>query len=167
LGRGGLFLRKVRARVSDRPTGFLWVERGRVAASGYPASRRQLEWVKRQGVDTVLTLTEEPLPADLTSGISMSFEHVPMNDHAPPSLESLDEAATIVQGEVQRGRRVLVHCLAGQGRTMCAIAAYLIKVRASDPDDAIAALRSLRPGAVESGQERAVFDYAKSLRGEK
>ena len=163
MGTGGLFLRKVRARISDQPTGFLWVEHGKVAASGYPASRRQLEWVKRQGIDTVLTLTENPLPAEWTTGISMSFEHVPMDDHAPPSLESLGEAVSVVQGEVRRDRKVLVHCLAGQGRTMCVIAAYLIKDRAAKPQDAIATLRSLRPGAVESGQESAVVDYADSL----
>jgi atypical dual specificity phosphatase len=164
LGTGGVLLRKVRARVSDRPTGFLWVERGRIAASGYPASRRQLEWVRRQGVDTVLTLTEDPLPAEWKEGLSMYFEHMPMNDHAPPSVESLEEAASFVQGEVQREKKVLVHCLAGQGRTMCVLAAYLIKDKGTRPQDAMTRLRSLRPGAVESGQERALFDYAESLR---
>ncbi|HME18903.1 MAG TPA: dual specificity protein phosphatase family protein [Nitrososphaerales archaeon] len=164
MGTGGVLLRRVRARLSDRPTGFLWVEQGTVAASGYPASRRQLEWVRGQGVDSVLTLTEDPLPAAWTEGLSMHFEHIPMNDHAPPSLESLEEAVSFVRGEVQRERKVLVHCLAGQGRTMCVLAAYLIKDKGTGPQDAIVKLRSLRPGAVEGGQERAVFDYAESLR---
>lgn len=164
MGTGGVFLRKARARVSDKPTGFLWVERDRLAASGYPASRRQLEWVRRQGVDTVLTLTENPLPAEWTERIQMSFEHIPMRDHAPPSQESLEEAASVVQGELHRSRNVLVHCLAGQGRTMCVVAAYLIKEKGVSPQDAMATLRSLRPGAVERGQEKAVFDYAETLR---
>jgi atypical dual specificity phosphatase len=164
LGTGGVLLRRVRAKVSDRPTGFLWVEQGMVAASGYPASRRQLEWVHRQGVDSVLTLTEDPLPAGWTEGLPMYFEHIPMNDHAPPSLESLEEAVSFVQAEVRRERKVLVHCLAGQGRTMCVLAAYLIKGKGTGPQEAITTLRSLRPGAVESGQEKAVFDYAESLR---
>jgi atypical dual specificity phosphatase len=164
LGTGGVFLRKVRARVSSRPTGFLWIERDGLAASGYPASRGQLEWVRRQGIDTVLTLTENPLPADWTMGVPLSFEHIPMEDHAPPAQASLEEAATIVQDEIHRQRKVLVHCLAGQGRTMCVVAAYLIKDKGISPQDAIATLRSLRPGAVESGQEKAVYDFAESLR---
>ena len=163
MGTGGVFLRKVRARVSDRPTGFLWIEKGKLAASGYPASSGQLEWVRKQGIDTVLTLTESPLPADWTMGVPLSFEHVPMEDHAAPSQESLEEAVTIVQEEIIRHRKVLVHCLAGQGRTMCVVAAYLVRDKGTSPKDAIATLRSLRPGAVESGQEKAVYAYAESL----
>ena len=163
MGTGGVFLRKLRARMSDQPTGFLWLEKGKLAASGLPASRAQLEWVNRQGIETVLTLTEDPLPASWTQGLPMSFEHVPMGDHRAPSLESLEEAASMVQREVRDGRKVLVHCLAGQGRTMCVLAAYLIKDRGVGARSAITTLRGLRPGAVESGQEKAVFDYADSL----
>jgi len=165
MGTGGLFLRKARAWVSDRPTGFLWVERDRLAASGYPASRRQLEWLRRQGIDTILTLTEDPLPAEWTSGLRMSFRHVPMEDHAPPPREALEEAASMIQGEIRSGRRVLVHCLAGQGRTMCVVAAYLMKERGAAPQDVLESLRSMRPGAVEKGQEKAIFEYAETVRG--
>ncbi|MGD1055137.1 MAG: protein tyrosine phosphatase, partial [Nitrososphaerales archaeon] len=62
MGTGGLFLRKLRARVSDQPTGFVWVEKGKLAGSGYPASRSQLEWLRNQGIKAILTLTEDPLP---------------------------------------------------------------------------------------------------------
>jgi atypical dual specificity phosphatase len=163
LGTGGFFLRKVRAKVSDRPTGYLWVEQGKVAASGCPASERQLEWVSKQGVDVVLTLTEDPLPPEWTKGSRLSFTHIPMRDHEPPSLESLEKAASFLQAEVGGGRKVMVHCLAGQGRTMCAIAAYLIKERGMKAEEAIRTLRALRPGAVEDNQEKAVFDFARSL----
>ncbi len=164
MGTGGFFLRKVRARVSDKPTGFLWVELNRVAGSGCPASRRQLEWISEQGVDTVLTLTENPLPAEWAEGLALSLKHVPMKDHEPPSLESLERAASFVQAEVRSGRKVLVHCLAGQGRTMCVLAAYLIKEKGVEPEEAIRTLRAMRPGAVESGQEKAVFGYAEVVR---
>lgn len=164
MGRGGLFLRKVRAGFTDRPTGFLWVEDRKLAASGYPASRRQLEWVSKQGVNSVLTLTEDSLPAAFGEGLGLSIEHVPMMDHEPPSMESLEKAASHIQGQVEGGRVVLVHCLAGQGRTMCAIAAYLVKGRGMTAKEAIERLRSIRPGAVERGQERAVYDYEAGLR---
>lgn len=159
----GVFLRKVRAKVSDEPTGFLWIDQGKVAASGYPASRRQLEWVSRQGINTVLTLTEDPLPAGWTKGLALSFEYVPMIDHEPPSQESLEKAASFVQAEVHGGRKVLVHCLAGRGRTMCVLAAYLIKDKGMGPEEAVRMLRAIRPRAVESRQEKAVFNYAKSV----
>ncbi len=164
MGAGGKFLRRVRAEISARPTGFVWVEPGKVAASGYPASRRQLEWIAQQGVNTVLTLTEDPLPASWTQGMNLRFSHIPMRDHEAPSLQSLKQAASFVQEEIGSGRKVVVHCLAGQGRTMCVLAAYLIKDRHVDADEAIRTLRAMRPGSVERRQEKAVADYAASLR---
>lgn len=165
MGTGGFFLRRVRARVSDRPTGFLWIEKGKVAASGCPASRRQVEWISEQGVNAVLTLTETPLPKEWTDGLGLTLRHVPMKDHEPPSVESLEMAESFVQSEVRSGRKVLVHCLAGQGRTMCVLAAYLIKDRGVGPEEAIRTLRRMRPGAVESSQEKAVLDYAVAAQG--
>jgi atypical dual specificity phosphatase len=163
LGTGGLLLRKMRARISDQPTGFLWVEKDKIAASGYPASRSQLEWVKKQGIGSVLTLTEDPLPSEWTEGLGMTFEHIPMNDHAAPTLESLEESVDFMRGELKRDRAVLVHCLAGQGRTMCVIAAYLIEEKGMQPQAAITDLRSIRRGAVETVQEQSLFDYAEAL----
>ena len=112
----------------------------------------------------MLTLTENPLPAGWAEGLALSLEHIPMKDHKPPSLESLEKAAAFVQAEVHSGRKVLVHCLAGQGRTMCVMAAYLIRERGTSPEEAIRTLRTLRPGAVETGQEKAIYDYAEAVR---
>jgi atypical dual specificity phosphatase len=165
LGRGGIFLRKARAKFSDRPTGFIWIEQDRVAASGYPASRRQLEWVSRQGVNTVLTLTEDSLPDGVTRGLALSFKHIPMKDHEPPNIEDLEKAAAFVLTEVRQGRKVLVHCLAGQGRTMCVVAAYLIKDRGMKPEEAMRMLRSVRRNAIETAQVEAIFDYAEQPTG--
>jgi atypical dual specificity phosphatase len=164
LSAGGFFLRKARATVRDKPTGFLWIEQSRVAASGCPASRRQLEWISRQGLDTVLSLTENPLPVKWVEGLALSLEHIPMKDHEPPSLESLDKAASFIQTNLQGGRRILVHCLAGKGRTMCVLAAYLIKEKGTRPEEAIRTLRKMKPGAVEVGQEKAILDYANAFR---
>jgi atypical dual specificity phosphatase len=162
MGTGGVFLRKVRAKVSDRPTGFVWVKDHVLAASGLPASRRQLEWLSRSGIKSILTLTELPLPDSWKRGLPLTFAHVPMRDHEPPSVESLDSAVSFLEAEVRGGRPVLVHCLAGQGRTMCAIACYLIREEGADPSDAIKELRTLRSGAVEPGQEKALWDFANS-----
>ena len=165
MGTGGVFLRKLRAKVSDQPTGFIWVEGKAIAASGLPASRRQLAWLSEAGIRSILTLTEGPIPEEWKKGLNVTFLHVPMNDHEPPGFESLDAAVSFVQSEVRGGRPVLVHCLAGQGRTMCVLAGYLIKGKGMDPAEAIRSLRAKRPGAVEGSQEKAVFNYATKVRG--
>jgi predicted protein tyrosine phosphatase len=164
LGTGGLFLRRLRARVSDQPTGFVWVEKGKVAASGYPASRSQLEWVVSQGIGSILTLTPGPLPSAWAEGLPLQIEHVPMEDHAVPDISALDRSAAFVEEQVKAGKKVLVHCLAGQGRTGCALAAYLVKTRGVGAASALKSLREIKPGFVEWKQEKAITDYAASLK---
>lgn len=159
MGTGGLFLRRLRAGLADRPTGFVWVQDGALAASGYPSSRKQLGWVAAHGVNSVLTLTEKPLPGGWVTESGLDVRHVPMKDHEPPSVASLFEASAFIEENVSAGKVVLVHCLAGKGRTMCAVAAYLIR-KGMDADQAISFLRHLRPGAVEFGQEASVREFA-------
>ena len=160
MGTGGLFLRKLRARVADQPTGFVWVEEGKVAGSGYPASKAQVEWLARSGVRSILSLTEQPLPTEWVKDRGLVAGHVPMKDHQPPSVESMEEVVAFVLGLVGEGKPVLVHCLAGEGRTGCVLAAYLIRTKNLGADEALAALRKLKPGFVEWRQEQAVRDFA-------
>jgi len=165
LSRARDFLRSLRRHGSDKPTGFLWVEPGRLAASAYPASKRQVKWLAKQGINAILTLTEAPLPAEWVQGSTINLEHVPMKGaHQPIELESLRKAVSIVQAQVNDGRKVLVHCHYGQGRTMTVLASYFVMERKISPQEAIQALRAMRPGAVEKWQEKAVFDYAETTK---
>jgi atypical dual specificity phosphatase len=164
LGSGGLFLRKLRARVADEPTGFVWVEQGRLAASGYPASRKQLKWVAARGINVVLTLTEKPLPPELTDGMKMEFVHLSMRDHGVPDPDTMDQGAKLVQTHIGNGKNVLVHCLAGEGRTGCVLAAYLILTRRIGGDEAMTILRDIKPRFVERQQEAAVRSYAEEAK---
>jgi atypical dual specificity phosphatase len=82
-----------------------------------------------------------------------------MRDHEPPSVESLLEASSYVEDGVSGGRVVLVHCLAGKGRTGCVLAAYLIAYEGKTARQAIDELRAARPGSVESQQEQRVLEF--------
>ncbi len=160
MGTGGLFLRKLRANVSDRPTGFVWVEKGRLAGCGYPASRSQVRWLAKSGIGTILTLTEDPLPPEWLKGTGVVAGHVPMKDHEAPTIESMEKGAEFIADQLSAGRTVAVHCLAGIGRTGCVLAAYLIRDRGMDAREALRTLREAKPGFVERAQEGAVFGYA-------
>lgn len=164
MGTAGVLLRRIRSIVRNEPTGFVWVEKGRLAASGYPASRQQLVWVRNAGIDSVLTLTEKPLPVEWFSGLGLNVMHVPMKDHAPPSVQSLEAAVARVEGELEAGRTVLVHCLAGVGRTMCVISAYLMKSRSMTVAQALEFVRRIKPGSVEPSQEDSLLKYEESVR---
>ncbi|HZW85480.1 MAG TPA: dual specificity protein phosphatase family protein [Nitrososphaerales archaeon] len=164
MGTGGVIFRKIRAGIADEPTGFAWIEKGRLAATGFPAGRNQVLWLTRQGVTSILTLTEDPLPSEWTSGLNLDLKHVGMGDHAPPSLESLNEGADYIQEELARGRCVAVHCLAGEGRTGSVLAAFMIKERGLSSSEALRMLREIKPAFVEHSQEKAVSEFEASVR---
>src|SRR5208282_5238521 len=106
-------------------------------------------WLRGQGIYTILTLTESPLPSQWLKGIAFEVRHIPMKDHLAPDTGSLEEAATFVQDRVRQGRTTLVHCLAGEGRTGCVLAAYLIKDRGITAEEAIVTLRGIKPLFIE------------------
>ncbi|MDG6990359.1 MAG: dual specificity protein phosphatase family protein [Nitrososphaerota archaeon] len=161
MGTGGKILRKLRARVEDEPTGFVWVEDHSLAGTGYPASRSQVVWLKENGIGSILSLTEEPLPSAWSDGLELNMEHVPMRDHGVPPLDSIDRGVRFIEEQVKAGRAVAVHCLAGEGRTGCVLSAYLIRTKGLSAAEAMANLRSLKPGFVERNQEDAVRDFAR------
>jgi protein-tyrosine phosphatase len=165
LGTGGLFLRKLRARVAVEPTGFVWVQEGRLAGSGYPASRSQVEWLVRAGINSILTLTLDPLPVEFTRGLEVVTGHVPMQDHRPPSTEAMDRAVDFVVEQLAAGRAVLVHCLAGEGRTGCVLAVYLVKTKGLDAEAAMAEIRKAKPQFIERRQENAVREFSAQMLG--
>jgi atypical dual specificity phosphatase len=160
LGTGGLFLRKLRARVADEPTGFVWVEPGKVAGSGYPASKAQVEWLAKEGVRSILTLTSDTIPDEWTKGLDLVMGHVVMEDHRAPSVWSMEKGVEFVVEQLRGGRTVLVHCLAGEGRTGCVLAAYLVAEKGMGPEEALRHIRGIKPQFVERAQEKAVYDFA-------
>ena len=164
MGRTGSAYRKLRASFIDRPTNFGWIIDGSLAASGLPSSASQVKWLKKHGIKSILTLREEPLPKEYFEGTGVTPLHVEMADHDAPSQEALSKAVGHVRKEIEKGNAVLVHCLAGQGRTGTVLACYMVEFQGKEPSEAIAKLRKDRPGSVEHTQEVAVHDYARRVR---
>src|SRR5207247_898067 len=80
MGTGGLLLRRLRAKVSDVPTNFGWVNRGKLAASGIPSSRDQVEWLACKDLTCFLKLTEPPLHEERLVGFNLRLRILPMKD---------------------------------------------------------------------------------------
>lgn len=164
MGRTGRAYRKVRANFTDKPTFFTWVRDARLAASGRPYSKAQIDWLKDNGVNAILTLTEEPLPTDWTEGVEN--HHIALSDHAPLSASQMKLGADYIASALTDGKVVLVHCLAGKGRTGCVLAAYMMAYEGKTARQAIDELRSTRGGSVERPQEASVLGFeAEALSG--
>ena len=85
---------------------------------------------------------------------------------APPSLDGLAKLVDGILAAAEAGRTVVVHCRGGLGRAGLVAAACLVAV-GNEPMRAIAAVRSVRPGAVETRvQERCVVEFAERRRAQ-
>jgi atypical dual specificity phosphatase len=164
MGRTGKAYRKIRANFTDKPTFFSWVRKGKLAASGRPYSKEQIQWLRDHGVTAILTLTEDPLPPEWTAGIET--RHIFMKDHATPTVPDLRLAADYLASAIADGKVVLVHCLAGKGRTGSALAAYMMAYEGKTARQALDELRAMRSGSVEHVQEPGVLAFeAEAIRG--
>ncbi len=158
----GYIYRAIYGRLKGRPTNFSWIIKGVLAASGRPTSREEIEWLTKQGIRSILTLTETNLPHTWLNGIN--YRHIPMDDHKPPPIDRLCEAARFIHEQIGQKNPILVHCAAGLGRTGTTLAAYLIKYREMSVDAAIRYIRSLRPGSIEEAQVETLATLAKNGR---
>jgi atypical dual specificity phosphatase len=154
----GDLLRMARALFTDKPSNFSWVDE-RIAASGRPMTIQQLKWIRSRGIDAVISLTEQPLPREWIEQLAMEYAHFPIEDQSAPDPETLKEIIDRILAMVSGGRRVLIHCAAGLGRTGTALAAYLVASKGLPAEEAIKAVRRLRPGSIEPIQEISVLEF--------
>ena len=145
------------------PPEFSWVDQPRLAALALPDAD-DLLWLRRSGIDVLISLTEDPLPKRWINDAGLMAVHLPVPDLQAPTDELLRQAVDTIGRAGQSGMGVAVHCTAGKGRTGTILAAYFIDQGLS-VDAAIRRVRELRRGSVETiEQEQALIDFARSRR---
>lgn len=119
-----------------------------------------LEAIAAWGASCVLTLIEaHEMPMLGVSGLPEAIRatgpachHLPIRDVDVPGeafMAAWREIAPLLQQDLDRGRRILVHCRGGLGRAGT-VAALLLIERGIAPRAAIARVREARPGAIET-----------------
>jgi len=154
--------RKVHGTVTGRPDKFSWLIENKLAGSGIPTSINEVKWVIEQGVKSIITVREEPLDDDWVKGVN--YLHVYSNDMGVPEFNDLVHAVDFIHRRITNNEPVMVHCLAGMGRTGTLLACYLVKYQKMSAGDAIQKVREERPGSIQSyPQEEIIFQFEKSL----
>src|SRR5262249_23367550 len=135
-----------------RPSSFTWIDKPWLGAMARPESREELVWLRSQGIDVLLSLTEEPPRRDWVNDAGMMVVHVPVEDMQAPTPEQLDQAVTGILRANEHQMGVAVHCGAGLGRTGVILACYLVHQGLS-AGNAMARVRQLRPGSIETDEQ--------------
>lgn len=136
---------------------------GQLWGSSLPETREDLQKIADAGVKVVVSLESRFGFPDF-SEFDLEQHRISIPDFGIPSDDNVRKFVKIVRGALDQGRPVLIHCLAGCGRTgtMMALAeVYLFD--SADGQAAIDRVRKSRSCAIETdGQERSVLMHAEN-----
>lgn len=163
MSKPGNLWRKIHGKVTKRPTNFSWLLDDKLAGSGMPTTIEEIIWIRKQGVKSIVTMTEYGLPDSWVQGLE--YLHVPTEDLSAPDIEKIDTTVDFIDEQIKNKEPVMVHCAAGIGRTGTILASYLIKYQNLSAKEAIRKVRAERPGSIQSeSQEIAISVYEKFLK---
>lgn len=112
------------------------------------------------------TLMGKPVSAADWAALGIQQVVLPSQDFFPPSFETLDKGAKLLDRYLSEGHRVYVHCKSGRGRSASVVAAYMFRYKNLDMVT-IQAKMKIRRSVVfdaKSSQMRNLLSYAETLR---
>jgi len=132
-----------------------------------------LDVIRDWGADLVLTLVE---PAELSAlkvphlgreiqQRGMQWRHLPIADYSIPTAafeQQWDIEGPQIRQRLRDGGKVLVHCKGGLGRAGMVAARLLVEL-GMEPDRAIASVRRVRPGAIETPAQLALVRRTQAM----
>ncbi len=139
------------------PSGFSWIDKPMLAAMARPSAPEDFSWLRKHGIEVMLSLTEEKPRRDWVEEANLLVYHEPLEDMEPPSQEQLDRCVSAILRANEGKMGVAVHCGAGLGRTGVVIAAFFV-ARGFSAANAIARIRRLRPGSIETDDQAAAVE---------
>lgn len=102
--------------------------------------------LRDEQITAVLDVTAEFAALDdLSQSDDINYLNIAVLDHASPSRTQLHQAVNWLQHQRSGGRKVLVHCALGRGRSVLVLAAFLLsRHNSGSAEKAVALIRQVR-----------------------
>lgn len=142
-----------------------WVTEN-LAVGWAPMSYDDLDLIREGGVDAIVNLCREYCDLheiEMQSGFTVYY--FPIEDECAPDLEELEKAIEWVDLQMADGKKVLVHCRFGIGRTGTFVTAYLLR-QGRPLKEVTKLLKKTRANPMNHCQIRFVKQYDKKLKTE-
>ncbi len=99
-----------------------------MAVGHAPMSYDHLDLLKKAGIDSIINLCAEfpDLPL-IEQKAGFDVYYLPIEDEETPEMETMDNALEWIDESIYLGKKVLVHCRHGIGRTGTIVSAYLLR----------------------------------------
>ncbi|WP_291320576.1 dual specificity protein phosphatase family protein [Desulfonatronospira sp.] len=99
-----------------------------LAVGPAPMSHAHLQQLKQAGIDAILNLCAEfPDLPEIERQAGFDVYYLPVEDEESPDMATMDNALEWMDESIYLGKKVLVHCRHGIGRTGTLTAAYLLR----------------------------------------
>jgi protein tyrosine phosphatase (PTP) superfamily phosphohydrolase (DUF442 family)/Fe-S-cluster containining protein len=104
-----------------------WVT-DQLAVGCAPMSHHQLDSLKEQGIDAIINLCGEFCDLhEIEQKAGFDVYYLPVDDEESPELMQLENALEWLDEAIYLGKKVLIHCRHGIGRTGTVLNAYLLR----------------------------------------
>jgi protein-tyrosine phosphatase len=134
-------------------------------AVGYaPMFDVDLDVLRENGIDAIVNLCGEFCDLhELQTEAGFEVHYVPIPDECAPDMAALEAAFEWLDDIIAQGRKVLVHCRFGVGRTGTFVTGYLMK-KGLDMKAAAKALKHSRANPSHHCQWKLLRTYSKKLK---
>lgn len=104
-----------------------WITRD-LAVGHAPMSYADLEAIKAQGIDAIINLCAEFSDLhEIEEKKGFEVYYLPILDESAPDMEEMERALAWLDEAIYLGKKILVHCRFGIGRTGTFVTSYLLR----------------------------------------